>query len=137
MDIDNEDMYEGTDHKQVEVLHPLEGLIEVDEGLKELLLLLWSKGHETYFSCEGESKYKDQTVWSNKVDGCQAYILMPRTDVNFELVIHVLQNFPAFKNNRKILWDVSFDKHKYWGNRICLRFPKSDIPKLHSFLMSY
>jgi hypothetical protein len=41
-----------TDHKQVKVLSPTEGEVEVDEGMVDFLRALWDRGIDTFMSCQ-------------------------------------------------------------------------------------
>lgn len=121
-----------TTHEQVMLVHPNGNCILVDTGMAELLHLMWERGYDTNFSCQGKVMFKDQTVWSNRLH--RAYISMPRTKKNFDLVQKIMAGFYAFYNNSKILWHIEFDKHRDQGVRIVLRFPNSDIPKLVTFI---
>jgi hypothetical protein len=118
-------------HKQVEVFYNDES-IAVDVGIADLLQVLWDFGIETKYSCEGTPKYRDQTCWSARPH--RGYISMDRTERSMELVRMLISEFPAFKPGRKISWIFDFHKHPQWGDRIVLRFPNSDIPKLTDFI---
>lgn len=102
--------------------------IELDEDLCELVPLMWSLGILTLYSCQGDKKYKDETVWSNR--RLRAYIMMSNTEESLEFIQKLLVTFPVFQPKKKVSWEIEFDKHRVQGSRICIRFPNSDIPKL-------
>lgn len=107
-------------------------MIELDEDLCELIPLMWNIGIETFFCCQGTPKYKDQTVWSGR--RYRGYILMSHTPEAMNFIQELLMSFPAFQPNRKISWEISFDKLRPFGSRILIRFPNSDIPRLVKFI---
>src|SRR5687768_409339 len=60
-------------HKQVKTVTKIAGqpqVVEVDEGMRELLPLLWSRGIETQYSCQGgaPSDTKAYILFTNAVD---------------------------------------------------------------------
>lgn len=66
-----------TDHKQISITYPFTGeIIEVDEGIVEILELIWSVGVETFYSCEGDENNYAYIAYS------------PRGDREIRKVIH-------------------------------------------------
>jgi hypothetical protein len=106
--------------------------IEVDEGILELLTLMWARGITTIFSCQGDVKFRDQTCWSN--DGYRGYVMMERTYESLLLLKDLISGFPPLQIGHKILFDIEFDRYRSTPGRITIRFPNSDIPKLVKFL---
>lgn len=92
-----------TDHQQIVVTFPFTGeLIEVDEGILEILQLLWADGVETMFSCEGdENNY--------------AYIAYkPSGDKAITKVIHSMA-LPYVRWSRYDKWGAYRDGGPMWA----------------------
>lgn len=128
----------GAPHKHVEMETSRGELVQIDEGLSEVISLMWEKGFETQYCCEGydwdHPEYGDEHSWS--ADQYRAYILMPWTPRTFDLVLNLQQNFFRFHGDVPVRWTIEFEQSQHFGrmHRICLRFPKSDIPHIAELL---
>jgi len=128
-------------HPEVTMLTPQGDFVTIDSGIAWLISLMWGSGFETQFCCEGydwdHPEEGDEHSWA--AQNYRAYILMPRTDRNFDLAVNLLQNFERFSAGSRVRWDIEFEQSEsdvFGGmNRICLRFPKSDIVLLQNFIL--
>lgn len=112
--------------------------VEIDLGIAELIQLMWDKGMDTQFCCEGydwnHPESGDEHSWS--AIEYRSYILMPWTPRTFDLVVNLQQNFFRFSGDKRVSWTIEYEQTHHFGgmNRICIRFPKGDIPHLTQFL---
>lgn len=128
------------DHREYNLEHPDGNFYGIDFGMFALISMMWDKGFDTQFCCEGyvwdHPEEGDEHAWC--AQNYRAYILLPWTARNFDLVVNLLQNFERFSSTGRIRWDIEFEQSEpdvFGGmNRICLRFPKGDIPLLHNFI---
>lgn len=120
-------------HKQIEVVGR-DGLVEVDIELERVLRAFWLLGINTYYSCQGDAFFKDETLYQNKPH--RGYIVMERTTKSISLVNDLMFNLQAIRRAR-VLWDFEFNNRPI-GDRpqICIRFPNCDIPELSSYMLS-
>lgn len=129
-----------TPHPHV-ILHHDGEAIEIDEDISGLIQNMWDRGFVTRFCCQGWDFPGDGAIDEHTWNAMpyRGYIAMPRTDRNFDLVVNLLQNFPRFAQNTPVSWDIEFSQNAHYGyqNTICIRFPKSDIPLLESFVVDH
>lgn len=112
-------------HPQVHAQLNYEYFAVVDAELQYLLLSLWSLGIRTHYSCQGESFFKDETLFANRRH--RAYVLLERTEKSLLFVSDLLKNFKPLYADRT-LWDIElFNREVDDRPQICLRFPNSDI----------
>ena len=129
---------EDTPHEYVEMETPWGEFVQIDTELAEVISLMWEKGFDTQFCCEGNDwdnlEKGDEHSWDAKRH--RGYILMPWTPRTFDLVLNLQQNFFRFHGDVPVSWDIEFEQSRHYGgmHRICIRFPKSDIPHIAEFL---
>jgi hypothetical protein len=128
-------------HKEVELTKPSGDVVRIDEGLAEVISLMWERNFDTQFSCEGyewnHPEDGDEHSWS--ADQYRGYILMPWTPRTLDLVMCLQQYFFRFSGKVPVNWTFEFCTTRHYGgmNRICMRFPKSDIPHFAEFLKTH
>ncbi len=128
-------------HPEVYITNLHDELVGIDEGLYGVITHMWGKGLDTQFCCEGydwnHPEDGDEHSWSAML--YRGYILMPWTERTFEFVQTILRKFFRFSGNVPVNWDIEFATTTRFGgmNRICLRFPKSDIPHLLQFIKEH
>ena len=125
-------------HKEIKMTTLQNVEVDIDEGIAALISIMWDRNFDTQFCCEGydwdHPEDGDEHSWSAMQ--YRAYILMPWTPRIFGLVINLQQNFYRFSGEVPVSWDIEFHTTKHFGgmNRICLRFPKVDIPAFARFV---
>jgi hypothetical protein len=121
-----------TRHPQRQIA--LDGLFwaPVDEQLSYAILGLWKLGIITYYSCQGDAFFKDETQYENRKN--RGYILMDRSPVAMLLVSELVKNFKPLYADRT-LWDIEFfNRPMDDRQQICIRFPNADIEALTEFI---
>ena len=125
-------------HTEVPMVSPDGVPVGIDEGMSDLISAMWDRGFDTQFCCEGyewnHPESGDEHSWA--AEAYKAYILMPWTPRTFDLAVNLLQNFFRFSGSESVNWELHFETTEHFGgmNRICLRFPKIDIPHLTEFV---
>lgn len=112
-------------HRQVTVPNPhLDEVIEVDEGIADLLEILWRAGIRTDFSCEGEA-----------ATGC-AYVMIRGTR-GARAFLEILLGLPAWLTNglREGSWTMKASCSPFStlvadpaGDRVTFRIPSELLP---------
>lgn len=112
--------------------------VGIDQGISEVISLMWERGFDTQFCCEGYewNHPEDGNEHSWSAEQYRAYILMPWNPRTFDLVMNLQQNFFRFSGEFQVSWNIDFHTTKHFGgmNRICMRFPKSDLPHFAEFI---
>ena len=136
-----------TRHIQVNVVHPHEGLIEVDADIAPLLQLLWLAGVNTIMSCQDTSGHdvSERTGWVwiefDTVKSLNRFLNivvagLADTDTGRELRSRMTDNTPLRNSNNWTHWvaviDLSIEEPACYDTPILVsintRFPRSDYP---------
>lgn len=118
-----------TDHKQVKAKAPDGTKIEVDEGMRKLLEMLWKLGIETIYSCQGDPFFIDQYHYEAK--HFRAYIQMKNNEEALGFLTDIFACTDVL-DAKKASFTIDFDHHPKTGaQRICIRFPHADIKVLY------
>jgi hypothetical protein len=109
------------------VVNPFEGVIEVDGGIKHLLTLMWDKGIDTEFSCEGGpcqslNQNNELITWIG-----EAYVLMPYTDKSLKLTYNLFMAHPAILEGTEEFVRFGMQDSEEYGKRIIWKFPHTSI----------
>lgn len=103
--------------------------IDVDANITDLIEGLWAHGITTFYCCEGDehSGYLDDRDQKYAA----AYISMKRDEFSMELIKAIFSDYSYFVKNWSTYFTVEIDKHFSQGDRICIRFPHSQINDLN------
>lgn len=120
-------------HLQSRIYNPiLDNEIDVDCGLVELLILLWNKGIETSYSCEGDN-------FSDSIRNFGYILFSNPEDVRKLLEImksNLVIDSPFYNHilNRWVYQIIPNDSNSVLKLSTIVRFPNIDIPLIVSVL---
>lgn len=103
--------------------------IQVDKKMAPLLVLMWSRGIDTEYSCQGDTNlFVDQNCY--EADRYRAYIQMPRTSTSMNFIGELVYNSHLLREE-SVSWLIEYNENPVTKTqRIVIRFPSSDIHKL-------